>query len=128
MPWDPARDLLTMQERLESLFGKAHPGWVPAVDLAETGDRYLITVEIPGMTRADVSLEFAEPVLTVRGTRPPQPCTPERYQQLERGQGQFSRSFKFALPVAADGITADVADGVLTITIPKTTPRRIEVS
>jgi HSP20 family protein len=128
MPWDPVRDLLTMHERLESLFGRAHPGWVPPVDLAETDDHYLITVEVPGMTRTDVSLEFAEPVLTIRGTRPPQPCSPERYQQLERGQGEFSRAFKFAVPVAADAITAEVADGVLTIVVPKTARRRIDVS
>ena len=36
MPWDPMRDLLTMQERLESLFGRAAPGWVPPVDLCES--------------------------------------------------------------------------------------------
>jgi HSP20 family protein len=129
MAWDPVRDLLTMQERLESLFGRAHPGWVPPVDLAELDDRYVVTVEVPGMTRADVTIEYAEPVLSVRGTRPPQACNPERYQQLERGQGQFARSFKFALPVAADSITAEVSDGVLTIVVPKsaTSRRRIEV-
>lgn len=130
MPWDPVRDLLTMQERLESLFGRANPGWVPAVDLVEIDERYQITMELPGLARADIGLEFVEPVLTVRGTRPPQDCNPERYQQLERGQGQFSRSFKFDLPVRGDAITAEFADGILTIVVPKTTAgrRRIDVS
>ena len=94
------RDLLTMQERLESLFGRATPGWVPPVDLAEFDDRYVLTVELPGLTREDVHLDFADGTLTVRGQRPGQGCCPERYQQLERGQGQFSRSFRFAHPVA----------------------------
>ena len=66
MPWDPVRDLLTMQERLESLFGRANPGWVPAVDLVEGDERYLITMELPGLSRADITLEFSEPLLTVR--------------------------------------------------------------
>ena len=54
MPWDPVRDLLTMQERLESLFGRASPGWVPPVDLSEDNDRYLLTVEVSGLNRDDV--------------------------------------------------------------------------
>jgi HSP20 family protein len=119
MPWDPVRDLLTMQERLESLFGRATPGWVPPVDLAEHPDRYVLTVELAGLNRSDVQLDFDRQVLTVRGTRSSQECCPERYQQLERGQGTFSRSFRFALPVSGDRITADLADGVLTVVVPK---------
>ncbi len=123
------RDLLTMQERLESLFGRATPGWVPPVDLTEWDDRYVLTVELPGMTRTDVHLDFGDGTLTVRGTRPGQGCCPERYQQLERGQGQFSRSFRFAHAVQPDAISADLADGVLTITVPKASagPRRVSV-
>jgi HSP20 family protein len=119
MPWDPVRDLLTMQERLESLFGRATPGWVPPVDLAEHPDRYVLTVELAGLARSDVHIDFDNQVLTVRGTRPVQDCCPERYQQLERGQGTFSRSFRFALPIVADRISADLADGILTIAVPK---------
>lgn len=119
MPWDPVRDLLTMQERLESLFGRATPGWVPPVDLAEHPDRYVLTVELAGLNRSDVQLDFDRQVLTVRGTRTAQECCPERYQQLERGQGTFSRSFRFALPVSGDRITADLTDGVLTVVVPK---------
>lgn len=119
MPWDPTRDLLTMQERLESLFGRAAPGWVPPVDLIEQADRYILTVELPGMTREDVRIDSDRDTLVVSGQRPGQTCCPERYQQLERGQGHFSRSFRFALPIAPDAIAADLADGVLTISIPK---------
>ena len=119
MPWDPVRDLLTMQERLESLFGRATPGWVPPVDLADHADRYVLTVELAGLSRSDVQLEFDSQVLTVRGSRTTQECCPERYQQLERGQGSFSRSFRFAVPVNGDGITAEFVDGVLTVLIPK---------
>ncbi|MFO7303404.1 MAG: Hsp20/alpha crystallin family protein [Acidobacteriota bacterium] len=130
MPWDPVRDLLTIQGRLESLFGQATPGWVPPVDLVECDDRYILTIEVPGMERDHIRLEYADQVLTLRGTRPIETCCPERYQQLERGQGQFSRAFRFATPVDGDAITADLADGVLTVTIPKAGggARRIEVS
>lgn len=123
------RDLLTMQERLESLFGRAAPGWVPPVDLSEHGDRYLLTVEVAGLRREDVALDFNDGTLTIHGERPCQGCCPERYQQLERGQGHFSRSFRFGQPVDAEGITADLAGGLLTVTVPKAAAdgRKIEI-
>ncbi len=128
MPWDPMRDLLTVQERLESLFGQATAGWVPAVDLAEFEDRYVVTVELPGLARADVQVDFHNQVLTVKGRRPGATCCPERYLQFERGHGPFSRSFRFAMAVAEDRISADLADGVLTVVAPKTsTTRRVEI-
>jgi HSP20 family protein len=125
------RDLLTMQERLESLFGRAAPGWVPPVDLAERSDHFLLTIEVPGLARSDVRLDYADGVLTVRGERKAKEVCPERFLQLERGQGPFSRAFRFASPVAGDRITADLIDGVLTITIPKAAPpepRHVEIT
>ena len=129
MPWDPTRDLVTMQERLESLFGRAAPGWVPPVDLIERADGYILTVELPGLRREDIQIDADDKGVTIRGQRPPQNCCPERYQQLERGQGHFSRSFRFAHPVDPDKVQADLTDGVLTVTIPKAVPTaaRIDV-
>jgi HSP20 family protein len=118
MPWDPMRDLLAVQDRLGSLFGRAVPGWVPAVDLYEAGDRYVLTVELPGCTREDVQVEMHDDALVLRGARPAGAC-PDRFQQLERGQGVFSRSFRFGQAIRSDSITADLADGVLTIVVPK---------
>jgi HSP20 family protein len=129
MPWDPTRDLLTMQEQLDSLFGRATTGWVPAADLHETADRYVLALEVPGLTRSDVEIEFAGDTLVVRGERPGPDC-PQRYQQLERGHGPFSRVFSFSQAIDREGITADLVDGLLTITIPKapgTPGRRIDV-
>ena len=67
MPWDPTRDLLTMQERLESLFGRAAPGWVPPVDLIERADAYVLTVELPGLRREDIQIDADQKGVTVRG-------------------------------------------------------------
>jgi HSP20 family protein len=119
MPWDPTRDLLTMQERLESLFGQAHPGWVPAADLCELTDRYVLTVEVPGLLRSDVQVDYRDNSLVVRGQRPSPGCCPERYHQLERGHGRFSRAFRFSHPIDGEGVTADLVDGILTVIVPK---------
>jgi HSP20 family protein len=130
MPWDPTRDLLVMQERLESLFGRATPGWVPPVDLSELPDRFVLNMEVAGLSRDDIQLHCDAHTLTIRGQRSVPACCPERYQQLERGQGQFKRSFRFTQAVRADAVTADLADGVLTVVIPKALadePLRLEI-
>jgi HSP20 family protein len=119
MPWDPVQDLLGMQERLETLFGRTTPGWVPPVDLVELGSEYRITIELPGLERADVQLEVHDGELTVKGRRAAGAC-PDRYLQFERAQGPFARAFKFGHPIESDRITADLAEGVLTIVVPKT--------
>lgn len=118
MPWDPLRDLLETHERLESLFSRAAPGWVPTADLYEIADRYVLTIEVPGLSRADVQIQLQGDTLVVRGERPAVEC-PERFHQLERGHGPFARSFRFTQPIRADGVTADIVDGVLTIALPK---------
>ena len=130
MPWDPMRDLLIMQERLDSLFGRATPGWVPQVDLYETAESYVVAAELPGMSREDFQIDLARNTLTLRGRRT-ETCNPQRYQQLECGLGQFSRSFRFADDIDPDRINAEFKDGVLVITVPKITQaarRRIDVS
>ena len=129
MPLDPARDLLTMQERLENLFGRSSPGWVPAADLFETREQFILSIELPGLCRSDVEIAFASNTLTVSGQRPAEaPC--ERYQQFERPQGRFSRHFQFAVAVDQDQISAELTDGVLTVVVPKATApavRRIDI-
>lgn len=122
MSWDPARDLLVMQERLESLFGRATPGWVPPVDLLERADAYVLSVELPGLRREDIRIEGTEDGIVVSGQRPSATENLGRYHQLERGQGGFSRSFRFGQSIQVDAIAAELADGVLTVTIPKAQP------
>ena len=132
MPCDPLRDLRAWQERLERL--AAHPGhaWVPPIDVYETEDRYVVTAEVPGLDREQIELAVQENRLMIRGMRSagtPQSSS-RHYHQVERGHGSFERTFRFADAVEQDRITADLRDGVLTVTLPKaaTPPRRIQVS
>jgi HSP20 family protein len=131
MPCDPLRDLRAWQERLERLAAQHGSAWDPPMDVYETPTRYIVTAELPGLTREQIELAVRDNQLTIRGVRPPAgPETPTRhYHQVERGHGAFQRAFEFADAVDQDGIAADLRDGVLTITLPKLTtpPRRIEV-
>jgi HSP20 family protein len=122
------RDLLTMQERLESLFGRTGPGWMPPVDLVEWPDRFVMTVELPGLQRDQVHIEAQQSTVIIRGERPTECSRAERYQQLERGHGQFSRTVRFGQPIESEAIAAELSDGVLTVVVPKAAPpARVEI-
>lgn len=118
--WDPIRDLLAIQQHLERL-APSQSGWKPPVDLQETEDRYIVTAELPGIRQEDLHVAFDAGVLTLSGLRRERErerkC--EEYHRVERGHGSFNRSFHLPLPVDGDAITADLRDGVLTVTCPK---------
>ena len=127
--WDPIRDLLVIQQRLDRLAPAA--GWTPPVDLHETADEYVITAELPGITREAVDIHFHEGRLTLSGVRDARQCACEQFHRVERGHGAFSRTFQLPVPIDADAIRADLRNGVLTVTCPKdanAAARRIHVT
>jgi HSP20 family protein len=128
--WDPLQDLLATQQRLNRLV-TGPTGWTPAVDVLETPDRYVVMVELPGLSQDDVQLQHHEGHLTISGVRRERESPCEQFHRIERGHGSFSRTFQLPLPVDAERITADLRDGVLTVTCPKATDpsvRRIHIS
>ena len=129
--WDPLRDLLALQERIDRLTEAGDTGWTPPVDLYETADRYVLTAELPGLSRDDLGIRFLDGHLQLQGQRPSARVPCEQYHRVERGHGPFLRRFSLPAPIDAEHITADLRDGVLTITIPKApnaVPRRIDVT
>jgi len=126
--WDPIRDLLAIQQRLDR-HAPGPAGWVPSVDLLETDEWYVITAEVPGVHREDLQIQMDDGNLTLSGIRRDPGAACEQYHRVERGHGSFSRTFQLPHPVSVDDITADLRDGVLTIVVPKTenAPRRIHV-
>lgn len=130
MQWDQVRELLALQHRLDRLRGPSAPEWMPPVDLYETADRYVIVMELAGLSRDAVRIEAQHDRVTLSGARPERAVAPARFHQVERGHGAFTRTFAFAQPIDLDRISAEFRDGVLTVTIPKQhrpRPRRIEV-
>ena len=129
---DPLSDLRAWQQRLERLSRHQGDSWAPAIDVYETADAYVVTAEVPGLSRDEVELAVEESRLTIQGTREARSASGEavHYHQVERGHGRFRRVFEFAEKIDGDRIAADLADGVLTISIPKVPPlppRKIEV-
>jgi HSP20 family protein len=82
------------------------------------------------LSRDQVRIDVHDNRLTLQGRREAR-VSCEQYHQVERGHGEFMRTFVLSQPVKADGVKADLADGVLTITVPKLpveSPRRVVVS
>jgi HSP20 family protein len=127
--WDPLHDLLALHERLNRVGTEDSPGWTPAVDLYETADRFVLSIELPGLTRDQIKIDIQHETLTVRGERPVAHEEGFHFHRVERGHGAFSRSFPLPQPVRDDQIQAEFRDGVLTVVVPKTTTpvRRVDV-
>jgi HSP20 family protein len=132
--WDPLRDLLALHEQFGHLVGADAPGWTPPVDLYETAAEFVLTAELPGLSRDQIEIHAEDNRIVVRGARGADagreiPC--EQYHRVERGHGRFSRAFSLPEAIDVDAVTADLKDGVLTVTIPKLhdrTVRRVDVS
>ena len=128
--WDPIRDLLAIQQRLDR-FAPGMAGWKPPVDLHETAHEYVITAELPGLARDEIDIQFRDGRLTLSGARPAHVCVCEQFHRVERGHGSFSRTFQLPIPIDSDAIRADLRHGVLTVICPKdpdAAARRIQIT
>ena len=127
--WDPLHDLIALHERLARLGVDDAPGWTPAVDFYETPDRFVLSIELPGLSREHVKIEVQQETLVIRGERPVHHEDGAHYHRVERGHGAFARSFALSHPVVVDQVAAEFRDGVLTVVVPKDAPqvRRIDI-
>ena len=128
--WDPFRDVSVLQDRINRIFNESFGGsrglddevslydWRPPVDIYETTDGIVLKVELPGVSKDDVSVEVKDNVLTLKGERLLDPeIKDEHYYRKERNFGKFNRSFSLQEPINPDRIKASFKDGVLTIDI-----------
>jgi HSP20 family protein len=106
----------------------------PAADLVEDEDGVTVHMDVPGVPADQLEIELQNDVLTVRGTRPypyPRQDGESALRRAERGFGRFERSLRVPPGLNPDAIQASLADGVLTLRIPKPEqlkPHRIPVT
>ncbi|HEY6644022.1 Hsp20/alpha crystallin family protein [Povalibacter sp.] len=105
--------------------------WMPAVDVQETKDAFVLRADLPGVDPKDIDITMENGVLTLRGRRQSEQTSDERgYRRVERISGEFFRRFTLPDVANAESISAQTNNGVLTVTIakrPEVQPRRIEV-
>ena len=140
--WEPLRELTTLQNEMNRLFGSAFdtptPGnagaarrWMPAMDLVEAEEHFVLRADLPGMSEEDVNIEVEERVLTISGERKAEHTeTKDGYQRFERAFGSFSRSLTLPDGIDAESVSASFDRGVLEVRIPKPEqrkPRKISI-
>jgi HSP20 family protein len=100
--------------------GMERLAWTPAVDISETKDAYLVSVELPGVGLDNLEITFQDGLMTIQGNRYNQhDSSEEKVHRVERRYGAFRRSFTLPSHVMADAIEASTQDGVLHVLVPK---------
>ena len=137
MLWgDQLPDIRLFDDRFERLiertFGRERQApWMPAMDVYETDDELVVTVELPGMSADDVDVSVEDATLTVSGSREfSSQVQEESYHRIERRYGSFSRAVTLPPQVDTSKVDAHFADGVLTVEVPKVEkarPKKIQV-
>ena len=134
--WDPFREF---QREVGRLFENLEPlqAWrvtrpLPAINLYDAGDRYVLTAPVPGMTPEALELSITGETLTLRGERKrPEGVSDESYRRQERPFGRWTRTVTLPDRVESGQVSASYAQGVLTVTLPKAEsakPRLISVT
>lgn len=142
--WEPARELNTLQNEMNRLFNTfvdtplpnggaaGQRRWLPAMDLAETENDFVLRADLPGLSEEDVNIELEDNVLTISGQRKSEHEEhKEGFHRVERGYGSFTRSLTLPEGVNAEAIKASFDRGVLEVRIPKPEerkPRKVAIS
>jgi HSP20 family protein len=142
--WEPVAELNSLQNEMNRLFntffdqpaptgrgGGQARRWIPAMDLVETGDHYVLRADLPGLSDEEVNIQLQDNVLTISGERKAEHETrQEGYYRLERAFGGFSRSLTLPDGIDPDAVQARFDRGVLELRIPKPEqkkPRQVQI-
>ncbi|MFP5228477.1 MAG: Hsp20/alpha crystallin family protein [Acidobacteriota bacterium] len=140
--WDPFRDVLALQNRMNSLFQEYNrqnegesalttAAFVPPVDIYEDEHKIALKLEVPGMKESDLDIQLENNVLTVKGERKfEKEEKEENFHRIERRYGSFYRSFTIPNTVNPDSVKASYDAGVLRIELQKRAeakPKQIKV-
>ena len=149
--FNPFNDFVSLQREMNRLFDTVAPSrfkdtnedrdsavWRPVVDVHEDENNYLIDVELAGMGKDDVKLNFQDGTLSIAGERKYEHekndengSNGKNSHRIERFYGKFYRSFTFPTTVNSDGISATFDNGILKVSVPKAEevkPRQISIS
>jgi HSP20 family protein len=142
--FDPFRDLVALQDRMNRLFADSYQGrgrdealinrgsWTPAVDIYEVDGALVIKAELPDVSREDIDVNIENNTLTLRGERKVNgEIKQEAFHRIERSYGAFIRQFSLPSTVDPSKVSADYKDGVLTVTLPvreEAKPRSVKIN
>ena len=138
--WDPFREVVALQNRVNSLFREMNEGdsplttasFVPAVDIYEDPKKVVLKLEVPGIEEKDLDVRVENNTLTVKGERKfEKEEKEENFHRIERRYGTFYRSFTLPSTVDNEHINASYEAGILKLELnkkPEAQPKQIKVS
>jgi HSP20 family protein len=137
--WDPYREVVALQNRVNSLFRDMNEGddpvaaasFVPAVDIYEDAQKVMLKLEVPGIDQKDLDVRVENHTLTVKGERKlEKEEKEENFHRIERRYGSFYRAFTLPSTVDTESVAASYNAGVLKLELkkkPEAQPKQIEV-
>jgi|Deesub1362A_J573_1020465.scaffolds.fasta_scaffold32737_1 HSP20 family protein len=138
--WDPFKEISSLREEIDKLFDSFFgrksflfetESFIPACDLEETEDAFIVTAELPGMKKEDIKITVDEDGLTISGERKREKEEKGKtYHRIERSYGRFQRYIPFPKEVQPEKAKATYKDGILKIEIPKSDkvkPKEIKI-
>lgn len=144
IPWSPFREIDKMEQRFDDMFGRPfwparwrrfpleQAAWVPAIDVYEKDDKFVVKAELPGMREDDIDVYVVGDMLTIRGEKKPESeVKEEEYYRCERSYGSFYRSVALPSTVDDSRIEAEYEGGILEVTLPKKAevkPKKVAIS
>ena len=123
VPRNPFAELDSVERRMRRFFDDfgVIPAPLPAADLYETDDEYVLEVEVPGFAEPELDVSVSNHTLVVKGERTEEKEEQDKAFQLqERLAKRFERRFELPRSVAVDKLGAEFMDGLLTVRAPKT--------
>ncbi len=139
--WDPFREVVALQNRMNSLFGNLNnesenplttASFVPAVDVYEDEKKVVLKLEVPGIEEKDLDVSVENNTLTVKGERKfEKEEKEENFHRIERRYGSFYRAFTLPTTVDTENIAAKYDAGVLKLELtkkPEAQPKQIKVN
>jgi HSP20 family protein len=137
--WDPFREVVALQNRVNSLFRDlnegedpvAAVGFVPAVDIYEDAQKVVLKLEVPGIDQKDLDVRIEDHTLTVKGERKFEAEEKEQnFHRIERRYGTFYRAFTLPNTVDTESVAASYNAGVLKLELtkkPEAQPKQIAI-
>jgi len=130
--FDPFVELRRMQSEVNRLFTGFTPAArdFPPVNIWLGDNSVVVTGELPGVTRDDVTISLQEDVLTLEGARQPKQQEGANWQRRERAYGSFSRAIQLPFRVDPDKVQARFNNGILEIELERLEadrPKKIEI-
>lgn len=129
--WQPFQEIETIRQQLDNIFEDLTPtttDWIPAVDLVDAGDDYVLEVVLPGLKADDINIEASRKNIAISGERTATEVgDDQQVLRRERRYGSFRRVVNLPVAVDHEQVKADYSNGILTVHVPKAAEVRNQV-